>query len=194
QEEENHTASGEKYYQLTHDYLVPALRRWLTQKQRETRRGRAELRLAERAALWGARQETRQLPSWWEWWNIELFTSKARWTVTQRKMMASATRHHVIRTIVAAFVLLGLGLYGITLRNQNSKHADELVERLLVADVTQVPKIIGEIEHYRHWADPRLNDIHADFNRSPGDQLPPRLAFLPPDQDRTITSFQPLVA
>ena len=37
-----------KYYQLTHDYLVPALRQWLTRKQRETRSGRAELRLAER--------------------------------------------------------------------------------------------------------------------------------------------------
>src|SRR5262249_52966429 len=30
-------------YKLTHDYLVPALRRWLTRKQRETVRGRAEL-------------------------------------------------------------------------------------------------------------------------------------------------------
>src|SRR5439155_24888304 len=28
------------YYQLTHDYLVPALRDWLTRKQRETRLGR----------------------------------------------------------------------------------------------------------------------------------------------------------
>ena len=31
------------YYQLTHDYLVHSLRDWLTRKQRETRRGRAEL-------------------------------------------------------------------------------------------------------------------------------------------------------
>ena len=38
-----------KYYQLTHDYLVPSLRDWLTRKQKETRRGRAELLLADRA-------------------------------------------------------------------------------------------------------------------------------------------------
>ena len=45
------TASpGRRYYQLTHDYLVHSLRDWLTRKQRETRRGRAELRLAERSA------------------------------------------------------------------------------------------------------------------------------------------------
>ena len=41
-----------KYYQLTHDYLVPSLREWLTRKQKETWRGRAELCLEERAAQW----------------------------------------------------------------------------------------------------------------------------------------------
>ena len=30
--------AGAKYYQLTHDYLVPSLRDWLTRKQRETRK------------------------------------------------------------------------------------------------------------------------------------------------------------
>ena len=34
------TNPEKKYYQLTHDYLVPSLRDWLTRKQRETRRGR----------------------------------------------------------------------------------------------------------------------------------------------------------
>ena len=56
---------GPLYYQLTHDYLVHSLRDWLTRKQRETRRGRAELRLAERAALWNAKPENRHLPSVW---------------------------------------------------------------------------------------------------------------------------------
>ena len=50
-------------YQLTHDYLVHSLRDWLTRKQRETRRGRAELRLAERAAFWDAKPENRHLPT-----------------------------------------------------------------------------------------------------------------------------------
>ncbi len=46
------TEPAEKYWQLTHDYLVPSLRDWLTRKQKETRRGRAELRLEERTAIW----------------------------------------------------------------------------------------------------------------------------------------------
>ena len=54
---------GGRYYQLTHDYLVHSLRDWLTRKQRETRRGRAELRLAERSSLWNAKPENRHLPS-----------------------------------------------------------------------------------------------------------------------------------
>jgi hypothetical protein len=45
-----------QYYQLTRDYLVPSLRDWRTRKQRETRQGRAELKLAERAAAGRRRQ------------------------------------------------------------------------------------------------------------------------------------------
>jgi eukaryotic-like serine/threonine-protein kinase len=44
------TPSGQ-FFHLTHDHLVHLLRDWLTRKQRETRRGRAELRLAERSSL-----------------------------------------------------------------------------------------------------------------------------------------------
>ena len=58
------TAEG-KFYQLTHDYLVPSIREWLTRKQKETRRGRAELRLVERSSLWNAKPENRHLPSPW---------------------------------------------------------------------------------------------------------------------------------
>ncbi len=49
-ESQTSSREGTRYYQLTHDYLVPSLREWLTRKQRETRQGRAELRLAEAPA------------------------------------------------------------------------------------------------------------------------------------------------
>ena len=81
---------GERYYQLTHDYLVQSLRDWLTRKQKETRRGRAELLLAERAAMWSSKDENRYLPSLWEWANIGLLTKKKDWTEPQRKMMRQA--------------------------------------------------------------------------------------------------------
>ena len=55
-------ASG-RFYQLTHDYLVHPLRDWFNRKQRETRRGRAELILEDRYVLWKQRREKRYLPS-----------------------------------------------------------------------------------------------------------------------------------
>ena len=67
-----------RHYQLTHDYLVPSLRDWLGRKLRETRRGRAQLSLAERASLWTGRPENRFLPAWWEW--LALRCSHARAT------------------------------------------------------------------------------------------------------------------
>ena len=89
--------SGRKYYQLTHDYLVPSLREWLVRKQKETRRGRAELRLAERSALWNAKPENRHLPAWWEWASIGILTRKRNWTEPQQKMMGKARRFHFFR-------------------------------------------------------------------------------------------------
>jgi len=48
-----------QYYQLTHDYLVPIVREWLTRNQKETRRGRAELLLTEMTHSWKNRNPLR---------------------------------------------------------------------------------------------------------------------------------------
>ena len=82
--------SSFRYYQLTHDYLVHSLRDSLTRKQRETRRGRTELRLAERAALWQAKPENRHLPSAWEYlMAVWLVPAKSR-TAVQQTMLRKA--------------------------------------------------------------------------------------------------------
>ncbi|MBU6240151.1 MAG: ATP-binding protein, partial [Planctomycetes bacterium] len=77
-------------YQLAHDYMVPSLRDWLTQKQRETKKGRAEVKLAERAAVWSNQRENRHLPSLTEWFSIRTLTDSKKWTSPQRQMMARA--------------------------------------------------------------------------------------------------------
>ena len=84
---------GDQYYQLTHDYLVPALREWLTRRQKETVRGRAELRLAERAALWNAKRENRRLPSCIEYLSFLIWTKKRKRT---RARQSHASRCHSI--------------------------------------------------------------------------------------------------
>ena len=100
---------GRRYYQLTHDYLVPSLREWLTRKQKESRRGRAELRLADRAALWRAKPENRHLPAWWEYLNIRLLTDRRSWTEPQRRMMRRAGRIHGIRWGSGLLAVLVIG-------------------------------------------------------------------------------------
>jgi hypothetical protein len=152
---------GAKYYQLTHDYLVPSLRDWLTRKQKETRRGQAELLLADRAAVWNARPENRQLPSLWQWASIGWLTQKKTWTPPQRKMMRKATMYHVMRAAVVGVVLAVATFTGLVVRDQaeerqNATHADGLVQALVNADTAQVPDIIGKMADYRQWADPLL--------------------------------------
>ena len=79
--------AGEIYYQLTHDYLVHSLRDWLTRKQKETKRGRAELLLADRAAVWNGRPGEPATAVAVAMVHIQWWTEKNNWTPPQRKMM-----------------------------------------------------------------------------------------------------------
>ena len=109
--ETKETLDTEKCYQLAHDYLVPSLRKWLTRKQRETWRGRAEFRLAERATLWNARPENHRLPGWWESLNLRLLTRKKDWTAPQRKMMQKVWRYYRKRLAILVVILIGIAAY-----------------------------------------------------------------------------------
>jgi formylglycine-generating enzyme required for sulfatase activity len=170
-----------RYYQLTHDYLVPSLRDWLTRKQKETRRGRAELLLADRAGVWNARPENRQLPSIWQWLQIRRLTRKKNWTVPQRKMMRRATLYHAVRAVVAAvlLVLLGWGIF----EGYGKFTAYLLRDRLLRANTPDVPPIVEDMAAFRRWIDPLLQDAFAR-GRKDNDrriQLNASLALLPVD-------------
>lgn len=175
-----------KYYQLTHDYVVPSLRDWLTRKQKETRRGRAELRLADRAATWNARPENRHLPSLREYLSIRLLTDKTRWNGTQRKMMREAGRVHAVRSGLVTVLLLIVALTGVSIRTavvnqQNITRAEGLVAGLLKADIAQIPAIIAEIEPYREWADPLLRQENDKAAANSRQKLHTSLALLPVD-------------
>jgi len=196
--------AGVKYYQLTHDYLVPFLRDWLTRKQKETRRGRAELRLADRAAVWNARPENRQLPSLLQWFNICWLTHKKNWTPPQQKMMRKAGRYHAVRGMILAVLLTAGTINGLVIRDQveeqrkanlaaqlaiqekaeekrKETHAAGLVQSLHNAETAQVPEIIGKMADYRQWADPLL---HEEYDKTAGNsrqKLHASLALFPVD-------------
>ncbi len=188
-----HPAPATRYYQLTHDYLVPALREWLTRKQRETRRGRAELCLAERAAAWAAKPEGRQLPSVREWLRIRLATSPRYWTPPQRDMMRRATRYHQQRATL--LLLLGLVLAGVGYEAFGRVRASHLRDRLLVASSWEVPPLVAEMAPYRRWVDPLLK---ADFHEletelaARGPAISPDGGWDPPPPPRPAPAPMPL--
>jgi eukaryotic-like serine/threonine-protein kinase len=183
--------SSLKYYQLTHDYLVPSLRDWLTRKQRETRRGRAELRLAERSALWNHKPENRHLPSVLESANIGLLTRHKDWTESQRRMMRRAARVHGLRGLGLAF-LVALATWG-GIETYGSLRAAHLVESLKTTSTTDVPAIIKQIGGYRRWADARLLHLLHEPDESGRHHLHAALALLEVDPSQVDFLFQRLL-
>jgi len=98
-------------YQLTHDFLVPSLRAWLTRKQKETRRGRAELRLQEHATQWARSRKNRFLPNAFECLWITLLARGKGWTAGQRRMMRRAWWVHTVRAAIGAASIGVLALF-----------------------------------------------------------------------------------
>src|SRR5262249_26953052 len=96
-----HVPTGRHDYQLTHDYLVHSLRDWLGEKQ-----SRAEVLLADLAALWGVRPERRHLPSWTESLYLLFGTRRRDRSAPQQTLMRAAARHHGARLALFAACLL----------------------------------------------------------------------------------------
>jgi serine/threonine protein kinase/formylglycine-generating enzyme required for sulfatase activity len=148
-----------RHYQLTHDYLVPSIRSWLTREKRSTARGRAELCLSERSAAYRAQAHVRQLPTAWEWLSIELLTNRYKRADSERRLLRAAARHHSRRLGMAfalAMVLLWL-LYEGTGRLR----ATGYVRSLASAETSDVPSIIHDLAPIERWAAPQLKAMFA---------------------------------
>ena len=164
------------HYQLTHDYLVPALREWLTGKQRETLRGRARLRLADCAALWGVTHERKALPTLFEWLDVRVLTCRRDWNDREAKMMRTATRYHALRMLV--FTVVALVLVAIGGDAYSHVRANVLVGRLLEAETVRAPGIILEMEPYWRHVQPRLVAALSQAEADSTQVLNARLALL----------------
>jgi hypothetical protein len=157
------------------------LRDWLSRKQKETRQGRAELRLAERAALWNSKPENRHLPSCWEWANILLWSKKKNWTPAQRKIMSRASRYHAVRSTLLVTALVLIALIAVDVFGRIVAHG--LRDRLLNADINDVPAIVQDMQPYRRWEISLLQAAYAqtESKNDARKQLHLALALLPND-------------
>ncbi|QEL18658.1 bifunctional serine/threonine-protein kinase/formylglycine-generating enzyme family protein [Limnoglobus roseus] len=172
----------QRYYQLTHDYLVVSLRDWLTRKQKETRRGRAELLLADRAALWNDRPERRYLPSLGEYLNILIFTQSNGWSDPERRMMTSAGQRQKVRATFGGLILLGVFAAVLLGYRQFSEdrargQAQALVDKLRVADVKELPSILEALKERPERHVPLLEVIADNEGRPAPERFRAALAL-----------------
>ncbi len=166
------------HYQLTHDYLVPPLRQWLTRKQRETHRGRTQLCLVARTALWTNKPESKQLPSWLEWLSILCVTRRASWTVQERRMMRGASRHHLIRsalTLGACAIVAGCLL--LATRRVHEQSMEQQIQTLSRSDWRYLPRLLDRLEpDVSIWRD-RVERIARDPGADPEERSRAALAL-----------------
>jgi serine/threonine protein kinase/formylglycine-generating enzyme required for sulfatase activity len=175
--------TGHRYYQLTHDYLVPSLRDWLTRKQKETRRGRAELALADRAAEWNAQPENRRLPSFVSWLKIRWWTSPKYWTPAERKMMNKGASLYAAHGAIAGLLLLVGAALSFSIRHQMNeriqathereqlREAVNLARQLEYAKLVEVPELIREAPELRTRVIHILSERFSPLESEPGKQL-----------------------
>jgi formylglycine-generating enzyme required for sulfatase activity len=165
-----------QFYQLTHDYLIPPLREWLTRKQRERWRGRAELTLAERTAQWSPAHDRRFLPSLLEFLMIRWGVPRARRTRQQQALLMAAARHHTTLwgglTLVVLALVIALQQYIAHLNHQSQRHHTEtLVEAALRAPPDGLPYIIENLKPVRPVALPLLRERFHDPDADPRTRL-----------------------
>lgn len=163
-----------RFYQLTHDFLVPAVRAWLEQHQSRTLQGRAALRLADRTEVWMARPDSRHLPSWLEWTSLALLTRRTQRTSSQQRMMSAATKRHSLSTIFAATLILLLAFF--VRHGIRTVQANGQIEQLMTAESDDVLAIVNRLAEMQSWTQQKLFDrMHAQ-DQSDSEKLRAALA------------------
>lgn len=162
--------------QLTHDYMVPSLRQWLTQERQKTWRGRAELCLQERTAQWHRAKDKRFLPSLREFLLIATGTPTASRSKEQQEMLRVAGRRYGFRGL-SVLCLIGVMIFGIE-RYVSSvratgriQRAESLVSSLLKTDPDGVPYHLEKLEALKEVARPLLEKSFESAETAPREKL-----------------------
>lgn len=173
------SGDGTRYYQLTHDFLVPALNEWLNKKQRETRRGRAELRLADYASLWATKPIAKFAPSWMEWLTIRTLSSPRSWNETERRMMRSSGRRHLASTLIALAVIGCVVFAYAGIRKRSSVASN--VRQLQTARTSQLGAIIDNLQQDDRYATSAIREALSNAEPNSREELVNRMALLSRD-------------
>ena len=140
------TESEPATYQLSHDFLVPSIRDWLTTQQQATLRGRVEQKIVQQAEYWSQNRQRRFLPSFWEWLQTIFLVRRQRLGAVEGEMMKARDRLSILQ-IGMVFVLVLAGTWGTQTVFQ-SLQLNQLLSQLQVADTSQVPRLLEQIDRH----------------------------------------------
>lgn len=172
---------SERYYHLTHDYLVAPLREWLANKERESFRGRVRLRLAERSAAYQLQPTKRTLPTSWEWLEMLLFTSRSdRSQQPHKMMMQAAGRRYVLRGCITLIALIAV--VWLTIEVTGRLGAEAGIRTLKVARTEDVKSVVESHARYRRWMDPLLVEMFEKSQEDSRERLHAAVALHPIDE------------
>ena len=172
-------SDSEKRYQLTHDYLVPGIREWLTYRQNETWQGRAELRLQEYSTLWNRKRKRRFLPNLVEYLAIVFGVPKIKRKESQNAMLSAATRYHgaIVATVALIAAVSAWAIWQVNGRSQ----AKSLMDKLATANPRTLTDNDGEVlakfVKYRKWTEPRLIESNQQLQIDEDELRDKKLAF-----------------
>ena len=170
--------AGAKYYQLTHDYLVP-LAAGLADPQAEgDAAGPGRAAAGGTLASWTAKPEGRHLPSVWEWAEHPAVHPRRDWTEPQRRDDEAGGkdawpdgpgRPGLDRPAVvgAAEARGSRGLRGSSGRFARPR--------------PRMSRDHQALEGLRRWADPELRRVPGNQSRPPGEHLHASMALLADD-------------
>lgn len=147
--------AGSTGYQLTHDFLISPIRRWIEFHSRTTKQGQAKLRLDEFSELYRLHPRSQSLPTMGEFIGIRRHVGPSSYSEAQQKMMSAAARHHgrtaarfsiglAIGLVTIAGTLWGIQRYNESIRNQAA------FENLMVADLPQAVELCNVMRDSRH--------------------------------------------
>lgn len=97
------------------------------------------------------------MPTAREYLVIRALTNPREWNDVQRTMMQHARNVHLRSALVLVILLSLLGVVGLQFWRE--RQAKDMVETLVRAHISEVPKAIHHLSGYRRWADPRLRGI-----------------------------------
>lgn len=142
---------NESGYQLTHDFLITPLRKWLAMRRMTTRLGQTQTRLEEYSELYRARPTAHALPTLFEYLQMRWWLEPGSLSEIQRRLINAASRHYAWRALlwIVGMVALTAAIFGAinALEHDHRNSVDRMEANTLLK--ASMPEAVQQISTFR---------------------------------------------